>query len=153
MKSVLYLSNLLESIYILVFLIDLAGVFQKSPTKMLKSLMLMEIVNTMMSVFIHHIEFSHYWLYWLVFQNNKYTICIKKRPIFKIGLWFIYYLLESTDLNTFLILWSTIFSTASLAGPKYFLGSKLLGFSEKASLIDPVTAILKSVSTLILHTL
>ncbi len=52
MKSAVYLSILLGSIYILVYQIDLTGVFPKSPTKMSKSLMLMEIVNTMMSVLL-----------------------------------------------------------------------------------------------------
>ena len=54
--------------------------------------------------------------------------------------------------NTFCILCSTISVIFSLAGVKYFLGSNALGVSERAFLISPVKANLKSVSTLILDT-
>lgn len=56
-EEALYLSVGLGVTYIIVYLIDLAGLFPKSPTEMSSLLMLMEIVNTMVAVFLVILSF------------------------------------------------------------------------------------------------
>lgn len=46
------MTKLIALAYIIVYAIDLAGIFPKSPTKMSKSLMLFEIVNLCMAVYL-----------------------------------------------------------------------------------------------------
>lgn len=44
--------QILAGLYFIVYMVDLAGVFPKSPTKMSRPLMLIEIINISMAVFL-----------------------------------------------------------------------------------------------------
>ena len=46
------ISQVIAILYFIVYTIDLAGMFPKSPTKMSKPLMMLEIINTAMAVFL-----------------------------------------------------------------------------------------------------
>lgn len=50
-QSVL-MAQVIAVLYFLVYALDLAGVFPKSPTKMSRSLMLMELINASMALFL-----------------------------------------------------------------------------------------------------
>lgn len=48
----IHLAQIISVLYFIVYSIDLAGIFPKSPTKMSKPLMLLEIVNLSMATFL-----------------------------------------------------------------------------------------------------
>ncbi|SMF92214.1 hypothetical protein SAMN05661091_5725 [Paenibacillus uliginis N3/975] len=48
----IFITQIIAVLYFIVYIIDLAGIFPKSPTKMSKPLTLFEIINTSMAVFL-----------------------------------------------------------------------------------------------------
>lgn len=48
----IYITQVIAVLYFIVYVVDLAGIFPKSPTKMSTALMLLEIINTTMAVFL-----------------------------------------------------------------------------------------------------
>ncbi len=48
----LSMTQIISVLYFIVYAIDLAGIFPKSPTKMSKTLMLIEIINASLAVFL-----------------------------------------------------------------------------------------------------
>lgn len=48
----IFITQIIAVSYFIVYIIDLAGIFPKSPTKMSKPLTLFEIINTSMAVFL-----------------------------------------------------------------------------------------------------
>lgn len=51
-SNAIFITQIIAVLYFIVYTIDLAGMFPKSPTKMSKPLMLFEIINTTMAVFL-----------------------------------------------------------------------------------------------------
>ncbi|MCM3041448.1 hypothetical protein M3201_17275 [Paenibacillus motobuensis] len=51
-SNAILITQIIAVLYFIVYTIDLAGMFPKSPTKMSKPLMLFEIINTTMAVFL-----------------------------------------------------------------------------------------------------
>lgn len=51
-SNAIFITKIIAVLYFIVYIIDLAGMFPKSPTKMSKPLMLFEIINTTMAVFL-----------------------------------------------------------------------------------------------------
>ncbi|MCY9591594.1 hypothetical protein PC41400_03595 [Paenibacillus chitinolyticus] len=51
-SNAILITQMIAVLYFIVYTIDLAGMFPKSPTKMSKPLMLFEIINTTMAVFL-----------------------------------------------------------------------------------------------------
>lgn len=47
------IGQIIAVMYFIVYAIDLAGIFPKSPTKMSKTLMLFEIINTAMAIYLY----------------------------------------------------------------------------------------------------
>lgn len=50
--NAIFITKIIAVLYFIVYIIDLAGIFPKSPTKMSKPLMLFEIINGSMAVFL-----------------------------------------------------------------------------------------------------
>jgi hypothetical protein len=50
--NAIFITKIIAVLYFIVYIIDLAGVFPKSPTKMSNPLMLFEIINASMAVFL-----------------------------------------------------------------------------------------------------
>jgi hypothetical protein len=50
--NAIFITKFIAVLYFIVYIIDLAGVFPKSPTKMYNPLMLFEIINASMAVFL-----------------------------------------------------------------------------------------------------
>ncbi|CAH1056645.1 hypothetical protein [Paenibacillus pseudetheri] len=48
----IFMTQIIAVLYFIVYIIDLAGIFPKSPTKMSKPLMLFEVINTSMAIFL-----------------------------------------------------------------------------------------------------
>ncbi len=48
----LYMAQIISVLYFIVYLIDLVGIFPKSPTKMSKTLMLIEVINASLAIFL-----------------------------------------------------------------------------------------------------
>ena len=48
----LYMGQIISVLYFIVYLIDLVGIFPKSPTKMSKTLMLIEVINASLAIFL-----------------------------------------------------------------------------------------------------
>lgn len=48
----LFAAQVISILYFIVYMVDLGGIFPKSPTKMSKKLMLLEIINASMAVFL-----------------------------------------------------------------------------------------------------
>ncbi|WP_339222195.1 hypothetical protein [Paenibacillus sp. FSL H8-0332] len=51
-SNAILVTQIIAVLYFIVYIIDLAGIFPKSPTKMSKPLMLLEVINTSMAVFL-----------------------------------------------------------------------------------------------------
>lgn len=51
-SSAIPVTQIIAVLYFIVYIIDLAGIFPKSPTKMSKPLMTLEIINTSLAVFL-----------------------------------------------------------------------------------------------------
>ena len=51
-QSAVIAAQIISVSYFVVYIIDLAGIFPKSPTKMSKALMLLELVNASLAVFL-----------------------------------------------------------------------------------------------------
>ncbi|OMD56096.1 hypothetical protein BSK65_15475 [Paenibacillus odorifer] len=50
--NAIFITKIIAVLYFIVYIIDLAGIFPKSPTKMSKPLILFEIINGSMAVFL-----------------------------------------------------------------------------------------------------
>ncbi|HBS44869.1 MAG TPA: hypothetical protein DEA91_11130 [Paenibacillus sp.] len=50
--NAIFITKIIAVLYFIVYIIDLAGIFPKSPTKMSKPLMLFEIINGSMAIFL-----------------------------------------------------------------------------------------------------
>lgn len=50
--NAIFITKIISVLYFIVYIIDLAGIFPKSPTKMSKPLMLFEIINASMAAFL-----------------------------------------------------------------------------------------------------
>lgn len=50
--NAIFITKIIAVLYFIVYIIDLAGIFPKSPTKMSKPLMLFEIINGSMAAFL-----------------------------------------------------------------------------------------------------
>ncbi|MEQ7049959.1 hypothetical protein ABN764_04790 [Paenibacillaceae sp. P-4] len=50
--NAIFITKIIAVLYFIVYIIDLAGRFPKSPTKMSKPLMLFEVINASMAVFL-----------------------------------------------------------------------------------------------------
>lgn len=48
----LLIAQIISVLYFIVYIIDLAGIFPKSPTKMSKTLMLIELINASLAIFL-----------------------------------------------------------------------------------------------------
>lgn len=46
------MAQIISVLYFIVYIIDLAGIFPKSPTKMSKTLMLIEVINASLAIFL-----------------------------------------------------------------------------------------------------
>ena len=46
------MARIISVLYFIVYIIDLAGIFPKSPTKMSKTLMLIEVINASLAIFL-----------------------------------------------------------------------------------------------------